>query len=181
MSDVITDNPIIGFEAVLASQLFTRRLSDYTSTVIGTAVNRILDAHPEPSSSALKINPAPDEPNLVTNLAGVIDRLRGRTKSAGPTNVSATDIAAMSALVRSAFAGRMLRREYDEDMRTALAGALVMAYELAGEQFEEDPGHLFLGELKPPWEIRHPLLLHPAVWLLATACELAMQEGINGY
>jgi hypothetical protein len=177
IADAMTDVSVVGAEAVVASTYFRDGLNGYASEVVGEALRRILTAHPEPVDRRLPIDPGNDEPNLITNLAGVIYRHLSRTaRPELPANVTETEIAAVGAAVRSTFVNRMFRAEHDEDSRRVLAAALQMAYELAGEHFPErsDSSRELFMRWKPPWRVAQPLLLHPTVWLLATACELVL-------
>jgi hypothetical protein len=59
-----------------------------------------------------------------------------------------------------------------------VTGALVMAVTVAddpdaaerGGRDVVDPSTV---EIRPPWEMSHPILLSPAAWLVATAYQLA--------
>jgi hypothetical protein len=134
---------------------------------------------------------APAAPNLVWDLGGAIadamgerpatlpavrdrDRARLLAEAPGPVEISVDGVAGA---VRGQFAG-MPPLHVTGDGATIVTGALVMAVAVA-----DDPDAAELGgsevvdpsnvEIRPPWEVSHPILLSPAAWLLATAYHLA--------
>ena len=62
-------------------------------------------------------------------------------------------------MVQSTFARRDLSPV--DDAPVVVAGAIVMAYGLA-DRVTSVPN-------RPPWSVAHPFLLHPVMWLVATA------------
>lgn len=108
-------------------------------------------------------------PDLVTDYADAVrHRLSyGRGLQAVPGDDERLDHVA--AEIRGEFAGRELHP--DDESAVTVAGALVQAMEVA------DPGSG--GEIRPPWEVEHPELLAPALWLMTTAYALAARDEVE--
>jgi hypothetical protein len=131
--------------------------------------------------------PATGTPNLVTNLA---DSIRAHEPALARGLVRATwadgnipgqgftSLDAIGGAVREQFAGVALAEPNDAAV-TIAAGALLMGYALADDATEArrgddgEGGWSQIESLPPPWQVTHPILLDPALWMLGTA----LQEG----
>jgi len=90
----------------------------------------------------------------------------------GRPATSALSVDAIGAAVAIAFGGRDLRPI--PDAAVAVSGALLMAMSTAEEQVPplglEVPARLVEEvPIRAPWEVSHPLLLDPVIWMVSTA------------
>jgi hypothetical protein len=124
--------------------------------------------------------------NLVTNLADEIREQEGGLEQGFLPAIredeywppyGAVSIDAIGGAVREQFAGAELRRP-EEPSDAAIAtvtGALLLGYALADDRVTvlndefpvEWPQRVV--SLEPPWQVSHPLLLDPVLWMLGTA------------
>jgi hypothetical protein len=115
--------------------------------------------------------------NLVANLAGVIrDQIGPETfvpeVTGGPgrdEGLGGLSLDAISAAVRERVSGWEI--VIREDTVASIAGALTMAMVTAhrpanAEAWEGDSGEAIV---VAPWEVTHPVLLDPLMWMWATA------------
>lgn len=122
------------------------------------------------------------EPNLIANLAGsiqeqrrddspVVPEIRDDFADARGDAVGALPLETIAAAVRGKFLGAQVdfAPTSEERVRT-VTGALLLASTVAHRQPSDarsiDPSAV---ELPPPWEMTHPVLLDPVMWLVATA------------
>jgi hypothetical protein len=128
--------------------------------------------------------------NVVANLAGVIrgqsshreeaelviPKVRGLfgDEAGSVMDPGALSIDAVGASVRSRLRGQELRRV--DGGERIVAGALLAAAAIADaetpslRQVAEAPAEV---PLRPPWEVTHPVLQDPLIWLLSTAYHLS--------
>jgi hypothetical protein len=138
---------------------------------------------------------APDtgRPNLVTNLADVIrgsaggpraflPAVRATTQETGSMPAGAVSIDAIGGSVRETFAGREFL-DPTPDAATIAAGSLLLAFSLADETIaasrSEQPASWpgLANGLPAPWEVSHPVLLDPVIWMVGTAYALSPGAG----
>lgn len=159
-----------------------------------SALGRVLEAadqarERQPDARLLVAEALEDgEPNLVSNLAGEIRRRMGVESDARMDfvaqvgvegergsvegRVGVIQLDAIGATVAATFANREL--QLDAAAVTAATGALLMAMGTADREnfplaLDAPPERVERTEVKPPWEVSHPVLLDPVIWLLATA------------
>ena len=121
-------------------------------------------------------------PNLVFDLDALIQR-RTRAKNVAAVHegwaVAAEEggqqylsIPAVAGAVRGLFEGAE-PREVDDDTVIIATGALLFAMTIADEPDADEAGGEQVASsdiaVKPPWDVTHPILLDPVIWLLATA------------
>jgi hypothetical protein len=120
------------------------------------------------------------EPNLVTNLAEAIRVVRGEDVPFIPVrdlqtvsdlyeaeNAGAISVEAIAGAVRDAFALEPI--VITDDAVVVVTGALVLAMSVA-----DNPGGNVVVEpdevpIRAPWQVTHPVLLDPVMWMVATA------------
>jgi|GEM_PF-3121585 len=123
------------------------------------------------------------EPNLIANLAavirehsrsveGVVPKVRTQAGSYGVVSIDA-----VSAAVRNTFAATEFVEPSDEVVKV-LMGALLLSLSVAHEpvarrRATEPADWPAKVEVPPPWEISHPGLLDPVLWMIGTAYSLA--------
>jgi hypothetical protein len=120
-----------------------------------------------------------DQPNLVADLADAIRREapdkgfprvdRQTFDSTERPEEGAVSLDAIAAVVRLTFTAIQPMPPSDGSIIVA-TGALLMGIVVAdqsdGENERIDPREV---NVLPPWEVKHPALLDPVIWLLATA------------
>ncbi len=160
---------------------------------VGRAISRVVDDSRELSGAEPQrlVPPRTLRPNLVSNLADVIrdqdDRLEAGILPGvlgdGAESVPEAgefSIDAVGGAVRQRFVPLRLRLLVDEadPAVTTVTGALLMGYVLAdapitslAREFPFDwPQRVAI--LRPPWQVSHPLLLDPVLWMFGTALML---------
>lgn len=161
-------------------------LRDRVALAVGSVVRDSRQAQ-DADARALAV-PRTGTPNLVTNLADAIRQRQtslseGRVPAVqadgdGPSwGVMSLDV--IGGAVREQFAGVPLAEPNDPAV-TIATGALLLGYALADDpttaRVRRDYGppawHNIVG-LPPPWQVTHPILLDPVLWMLGTA----LQEG----
>jgi hypothetical protein len=185
-----------GAPATLAARL-AETASDEQLTRAGEALSRVVDDQrrlrevPRAFDILYREFPRFDfAGNIVADLAGVIRAQVGESEGAdlvmpkvrgipGEDARSSLDPAALSV---DAIGASVRSRLYGEDLRTVpgaeriVAGALLAAAALADDeapslrQVAEAPAEV---RLRPPWEVTHPVLQDPLIWLLSTAYHLS--------
>jgi hypothetical protein len=142
-------------------------------------------ARPARPRSMLFLASTDGEDNVVHDLARVI-RSRDGGDARGMVPRARVDdqtfgqmsLDAVSAAVRSTFSDIDLVGISDEIVDTA-TGALLLAYSVADDDVRrrrasaEDAWPRSLGSLPPPWQVTHPGLLDPVMWMVGTAYEVA--------
>jgi hypothetical protein len=126
------------------------------------------------------------EPNVVSGIGETIRRREGadvtfipevqrhtRAETSGQPAVGVMPVAVIAATVRDAFA-HVEPRDPTEDAVLVATGALLLATVVADEpdaiELGREPQVLPTNvEVRAPSEMTHPVLLHPAIWALATA------------
>ena len=87
-----------------------------------------------------------------------------------------TSLDAIGGAVREQFGTAEMAEPSQAEVRI-VTGALLLGYALADDGTEaqrgDDGGWSQIGSLPPPWQVSHPMLLDPALWMLGTA----MMEG----
>lgn len=152
---------------------------------VTTAMGRVAAAsraRPQTVDSIALVAPLRGDPNLVTNLADTIRAMRGVSAlSEVDTDIAGyggVDLDAIGAAVRARFGDRELAGPTD-DSAIAVTGAMLLGYSLAdagiaGRQ-ADSPADWAGGitNLPAPWQVTHPGVLDPALWMVGTA----LQEG----
>jgi hypothetical protein len=173
------------------------RATDEVRERVRSAVDRIAqrsDAKDRVTDALALARPRSGEPDLLVNFAEVIrsrigesgdyipgvrrggssDAFASGARQDPPRPESSISIDAVGAAVRDAFAGRVI--EVTDDAVEIVTGALLLAMAVANR-----PGHARSGgemaraaldaNVQLPWEITHPILLDPVMWVVATAYE----------
>jgi hypothetical protein len=114
-------------------------------------------------------------PNLITNLSQAIRGAIAQQAERALTEPSpradpSVSYDAIGAAVREQLAGLPVLPPTDLSV-TVLAGALVMAYRLADDTTQPARSDGTRG-LPPPWQVSHPALLDPILWMVGTAYHL---------
>lgn len=142
----------------------------------GRAVDLLAEqgSRPGPVDARLAVRGA-GAPNLVTNLAEAIRAAAPAARAeraavAAPPTAPGVDYDAIGAAVRVQFAERHLRAA-DEFSATVVAGAMIMAWDLADASFAEQRAAGQQLAVRPPWELTDPALLDPVLWMVGTAVE----------
>lgn len=150
------------------------------------------------------VAPEVGEPNLVANLAEVIRGPAGGPRAfvpavrpadepvtldaglaeagpAGPVPPGAVSIDAIGGSVREAFRDRRLLEPTPEAV-TIAAGSLLLGYSVAEQTIAAWRAESPLNwpeqahDFPPPWQVSHPVLLDPVMWMIGTAYTLAGRE-----
>ena len=107
---------------------------------------------------------ATDQPNVVADFSAVVDAEQSRRdltrESLAPTRMS---LDAIGAAARETLFPPGAETSFDPGSESVVLGALVSALSIAGEI------RLNPRELPAPWEVAHPDLLDPVMWLIGTA------------
>ncbi|MFL5909157.1 MAG: hypothetical protein ACJ768_01090 [Gaiellaceae bacterium] len=154
------------------------------------AALNVIREHQAPSVDPLTAmrltEPRSGDPHLILNFAEVVRERSGIRDDfvpgveegtmqtfAEPPEPAAVSIDAIGAVVRETFAGRTL--EVTPDVVAIVTGALLLSMAVANRPRWLGPiGDRLLSvaadaEIVPPWEVTHPVLLDPVMWLVATA------------
>jgi hypothetical protein len=121
--------------------------------------------------------------------AGSMVAMLDEAGPAGAVPAGAVSIDAIAGSVREVFAASSEFMDLAPDAARIAAGSLLLAYSLAdetvaarrgGQSPVEEPAYRPWVEdsLPAPWEVSHPVLLDPVIWMLGTACRL-VSVGIN--
>ena len=130
------------------------------------------------------------EPNLVSNLGDVIRRydvdavvpsvrgLRPATDVGGQPFADGLSLDAISAAVWDVF-GDAETLHVEEDAVWTTTGAYLLGVAVAdaeaGHRLVEPDALPDAAELPAPWEVSHPVLLDPALWMVGTALRVVSQ------
>jgi hypothetical protein len=127
------------------------------------------------------------EPNLIGNFAAVARQV-GAPEFVAPTPAGGRDafagdgpptdgvsLEAISAVVRETLSGRRLETSPESDV--VALGALLLAMAVANEPESRSGGTDSVPptevEVLMPWDVSHPILLDPMIWVVAVAYHLA--------
>jgi hypothetical protein len=152
------------------------------------------DAHRREEGRGFLVAPSHErEPNLVANLAGVIREQAFLPEDEAERNlipkvqvegastgerVRHVSIEAISAAVAATFADADVAPPDTRSATDAVLGAVLLAMSIAdarnptlvpGSSAEEMEGV----EIVAPWQVTHPVLLDPVMWMILTAYQLA--------
>lgn len=100
---------------------------------------------------------------------------------AGPVPPGAVSIDVIGGSVREAFLGHRLLEPTPEAVSIA-AGSLLLGYSLAEQTIAASRAESPFGwperayDFPPPWQVSHPVLLDPVMWMIGTAYVLAGRE-----
>ena len=175
----------VGGSAVARAYSVGISSSNRLRSLVGSAVNAVMEdsgraEYFDPRAIAA---PRTGAPNLVINLA---DEIRAHERALDQGLVAATQadgngqgqgitsIDAIGGAVREQFAGTTLA-EPNDDAVIIVTGALLLGYAMADDATEAlrtddgQGGWSNIESLPAPWEVTHPILLDPALWMLGTA------------
>jgi len=127
------------------------------------------------------------EPNLILNLGQVVRQVGVEAdflpevqyrpdfeRETGP-ELGGVSIDAVAAAVRETFMPQSLRIPPQGEV--IVTGALLLAMTVADHPAAVEPHEAQVPapqiQIRPPWEITHPVLLDPVMWLVATAYHVA--------
>lgn len=113
----------------------------------------------------------------------VDEAMLDEAEPAGSVPAGAVSIDAIAGSVREVFAASSEFMDLAPDAARIAAGSLLLAYSLADETVAarrggqppvDEPAYRPWVEdsLPAPWEVSHPVLLDPVIWMLGTACRL---------
>jgi hypothetical protein len=156
----------LGSAAAIAARIGARAAPEQLERVERALVNiesdRAAADYPPPVRSEWQDSPA----NLVHNYRGVAARWLGEGDFVERADGVSLD--AVSAVIRETFAGRGEARQPPNDRLEIVTGALQLAVAVADPQAEERDNP----DVRLPWEMAHPILLDPLMWMVATAYRL---------
>jgi hypothetical protein len=161
------------------------RASPSLSNLVEAAIWRVFEdsrAFGQPLDGRSLVRPGLGEPNLITNLSEAIrqrwqrqrDQLSIAAVRADGEDYGNISVDAIGGAVRTRFGGREFAEPGTASIGT-VTGALLLGYSLAessiGNVRSENPigWAETVDRLPPPWQVTHPILLDPALWMLGTA------------
>jgi hypothetical protein len=170
-----------GQPALARAQWVGSRAHPAIRQAAGVALERLVADHRQQADqrqqARLATFTAPGgSPNLITDLSqairGAIAQQAERTLTELPPRADpSASYEAIGAAVREQLAGQPVLPATDFSA-TVLAGALVMAYRLADDTTRQPARSDGTRGLPPPWQVSHPALLDPILWMVGTAYHL---------
>jgi hypothetical protein len=138
------------------------------SRALGRLQRDAFHAAPNERRTEAGFDQAPDgeEPNILTDLPGVVDDLqtrRGIISGGAPDTIGGLSLAAIGAAASETLFPPGAEVSFRPQAERVALGALLGALSLANDS------PLAETELPAPWEVDHPDLVDPVMWLVGTA------------